>query len=101
MWQCQGGANQNWAIDENGYIRSKLNPNKCLDPQDQSVANGTPIQVWDCVNNYINQKWRLTPAGEIRSQWYPSKCMDFKQGQIYNGNKIQVWDCDGSKDQKW
>ena len=101
LWQCHGGDNQHWAIDENGYILSRLNPKKCLNPQGPSYTNGTPSQIWDCVDNYLPQKWIITPSGEILSQWNLSKCIDIAGAKIFNGNEIIVWDCHNRNNQKW
>eukprot|EP00957_Ditylum_brightwellii_P019259 1451963-Ditylum_brightwellii.AAC.1 len=33
LWECNGTPAQHWIIDVEGYIRSALDSNKCVDPR--------------------------------------------------------------------
>ena len=45
-----GTCRQGHAMEIRGYA------DKCLDVRGPSTSNGTPVQMWDCVN-VSNQKW--------------------------------------------
>jgi len=72
---------------------------KCLDVEGPNVANGTPVQIWDCVG-VVNQKWTLTPAGEL-VDLHSGKCLDVRGPSSANGTPVQIWDCDGVANQQW
>ncbi len=71
---------------------------RCLDVEGQSTANGTPVQIWDCVD-VPNQDWTLYSNGEIRG--YGGKCLDVRGPSTDNGTPVQIWDCVGVENQKW
>jgi hypothetical protein len=52
--------------------------NKCLDNPGSQTADGTQMQVWDCLNN-SNQNWSFVNVGAgavmIKNQ-YSGKCLD-------------------------
>lgn len=111
--QCHTGSNQLFGIDSDGYMRSRLNPEKCLDVTGPSTAKGTPVQVWDCIKDYPFQKWEMTDDGQIRSLSDPSKCMGMPESMTYdfmgmsmprtvfNGNGIYLMSCNEDSSQKW
>lgn len=70
---------------------------RCLDVADNSSANETPIQVWDCVGSG-NQTWATPNDGTIRSL---GKCLDISAGATTNGSKVQLYDCNGTGAQQW
>uniref|UniRef100_A0A7S4Q274 Peptidase A1 domain-containing protein n=1 Tax=Alexandrium monilatum TaxID=311494 RepID=A0A7S4Q274_9DINO len=58
--------NQLFRLSETGTgpIRWAAHPGKCLDVTDGSVADGTPLQLWDCGGAAANQRFR---AEHVRS----------------------------------
>src|SRR3954453_20214171 len=54
MWDCWGGANQQWYWD-GSQIRNRLN-NKCLEILGLSNVNGALAGMWDCWGG-ANQQW--------------------------------------------
>jgi Ricin-type beta-trefoil lectin domain-like len=98
-----------WTPD---FIRARYN-GKCLDADStRSGANGTKIQLWDCIPTASNQQWyfvhvHTSGSGRrfynVRSRAY-SKCLDadVSQGPIQDGTKVQLWDCiQGASNQWW
>lgn len=71
---------------------------KCLDVRGPSTANGTPVQIWDCVN-VPQQRWTLTPRGEVRG--LGGKCLDVRGPSTDNGTPVQLWDCVNVPQQRW
>jgi hypothetical protein len=98
LWDCLGGANQQWRLLADGTIRGF--GNKCLDADaNASGANGTRVQLWDCLGG-ANQQWRLLADGTI--QGFGGKCLDADASASgANGTRVQLWDCLGGVNQKW
>jgi hypothetical protein len=69
---------------------------KCLDVPGGSTANGTVVQISDCVGAQ-NQQWRVRSDGEIRG--IGGTCLDV-QGTA-NGAPVRIWDCIGVHKQQW
>lgn len=72
--------------------------NKCLDVRGPSTNNGTPVQLWDCVN-VPQQRWTLTRRGELRG--LGGKCLDVRGPSTDNGTPVQLWDCVDVPQQRW
>lgn len=80
-------------------IRTNLDTNKCLDVNNFSTSNGTPVWLWDC-NGGLNQRW--SPVGPyscgtgIWCQYrnvYSRKCLDVYNYSMDNGAGVLQWDC--------
>jgi len=111
--QCDGESNQLFALDEYGYMRSRINPEKCLDATGPATVNGTPVQIWDCMNDYPSQKWEMTESKQIRLQSKPNQCMGIPETMnndfmgmsmsrtVFNGNAIMLFDCGEDTNQQW
>ncbi|VUD42106.1 Glucan endo-1,3-beta-glucosidase [Thalassocella blandensis] len=78
-------------------LRSKDNPDFCLDVSGGRTDNGTNVQVWSC-NNLDPQKWYYEhSSGMLHSKLHPNKCLD-NGGENWNNGKIVLWDCNSSID---
>lgn len=55
---CQALANQAWLFT--GGAVTIFNQTKCLDVKDSVDADGTLVQLWDCVEGNTNQQWYYT-----------------------------------------
>lgn len=55
IWDCHGGANQQWDFWADGTIRNRQT-GKCLEVANFGTENGSSIQMWDC-HGGSNQKW--------------------------------------------
>lgn len=73
---------------------------KCLDVRGPSSRNGTPVQLWECVN-VPQQRWDIYDNGEIRSRLDTRKCLDLRGPYDQNGADVQIWDCVGVPNQLW
>lgn len=70
----------------------------CLQPQDKSLANGTPIVLAVC-DGSSQQTW-TTKSGMLSLD--DSHCIDVTDGKHTNGNHLQLWDCGTSNtNQQW
>ncbi|MFC6086012.1 lectin [Sphaerisporangium aureirubrum] len=97
IWDCNGGANQQWASTSANELR--VYGNKCLDVNGGGTADGTSVIIWDC-NGQNNQKWRLNSDGTITAVG-ANKCLDVSGAGTANGTKVQIWTCTGGSNQKW
>ena len=76
---------------QTGYIVNALS-GKCLSPEDSGTANGTRIQLQECVEAPA-QYWELTSDNTI---WNANsgKCLDVAGDTgTENGSSLQLWDC--------
>ena len=70
---------------------------RCLDVDDNSIANGVQAQLWDCAAG-PNQTW--TPArGQLVVNG--TKCLDAYNNGTTNGTAVVIWDCNGQRNQQW
>ena len=70
---------------------------RCLDVDDNSIANGVQAQLWDCAAG-PNQTW--TPArGQLVVNG--TKCLDAYNHGTANGTAVVIWDCNGQRNQQW
>ncbi|MBX6384857.1 MAG: lectin, partial [Microbispora sp.] len=97
IWDCHGGANQQWTLTSAGELR--VYGNKCLDVYGAGTADGTQVIIWDC-NGQSNQKWRFNSDGTITAVG-ANKCLDVVGGGTANGTRIQIYSCWGGSNQKW
>src|SRR6185312_10603374 len=62
IWDCNGGANQQWTLLSNGELQ--VYGNKCLDVPNHATTAGTRVEIWDC-NGGANQQWTLNSNGTV------------------------------------
>ncbi|MFF7456697.1 ricin-type beta-trefoil lectin domain protein [Kitasatospora sp. NPDC008115] len=70
---------------------------KCVGVKDGNTANGTPVQIWDCLGNTA-QTWKIAVDGTVRAL---GKCLDVQGGNGSIGTPVQLYDCNGSGAQQW
>jgi hypothetical protein len=87
-----------------------LHSGKCVDVTGASIANGVPVQQWNCVGAaQFNQQWALVQVGnpdvgggqqdyEIVSR-QSGKCLDVAGASMADGAAVQQWECLGSNQQ--
>jgi hypothetical protein len=56
LWDCNGGANQNWTFAADGTVRGLAG--KCLDVAGGDPGDSTRLILWDCTGA-PNQRWRI------------------------------------------
>ncbi|MEW2401162.1 ricin-type beta-trefoil lectin domain protein [Streptomyces sp. NPDC046862] len=73
--------------------------NRCLDINNNTIANGTDAQLWDC-HGGDNQTWTNVTS---RKQFvvYGNKCLDAYNRGTTNGTRVVIWDCNGQTNQQW
>src|SRR5690606_25089593 len=97
IWDCNGGANQQWTATSAGELR--VYGSKCLDVNGAGTADGTAVIIWDC-NGQDNQKWTLNADGSITAVG-ANKCLDVSGYGTANGTTVHIWSCHGGTNQKW
>ncbi|MCD0451726.1 ricin-type beta-trefoil lectin domain protein [Actinocorallia sp. API 0066] len=80
-----------------GTIVSR-NGGRCADAAGNSSANGTAIQLYDCITGHGAQRITLAADGTLRIF---DKCIDITAGDFNNGTKLQLYTCNGSPAQQW
>ena len=94
VWDCHGGANQNWQQRDGALISST---GMCLDAPG-AAANGGPIQISTC-NGSPGQQWTRTEETYVNAN---GLCLDVARSSLMNnGGKVLVWSCHGGNNQKW
>lgn len=104
LWDCKDQANEQWIFDVPfQFIRSRVNPNTCL-----NVVNGD-VRLSNCDEGEgkYNMQWTLPnaptamPAEQdlsIHLMIDDNKCVDTKTiGDTYFGYNLQVYDCKSSR----
>jgi hypothetical protein len=97
IWDCNGGANQQFTQLANGTLQ--VYGNKCLDVSNQGTAPGTKVAIFDC-NGGANQQWRVNTDGTIVGT-QSGLCLDVIGQGTANGTLIDVWTCNGGANQRW
>ena len=95
MWDCNGGAAQNWTIQGDGTIRIN---GSCMDITGAGTANGTLIELWTC-NGGANQQW--LPVNGMLVNPVSGRCLDDPGFNTTNGTQLEIWDCNGGSNQQW
>ncbi|HEU5384069.1 MAG TPA: ricin-type beta-trefoil lectin domain protein [Ktedonobacteraceae bacterium] len=97
IWDCNGGANQQWTALSNGELQ--VYGNKCLDVPNHATAAGTRVEIWDC-NGGANQQWTLNADGTVVGR-ESGLCLDVTGAGTANGTVVEIWTCNGGSNQKW
>ncbi|KAF8147701.1 G-X-X-X-Q-X-W domain-containing protein [Crassisporium funariophilum] len=75
-------------------------PNKCLDVRGGIMANGTPVQIYDC-NGTQAQKWVIKRGGQQIKVSGTSFCLDAGSSPT-SGTGMKIWTCyDNLPAQQW
>jgi hypothetical protein len=62
--------------------------NMCLDVTNGAIANGTPLQIWECTAGNTNQEWKLSGSTIQRSG--EDSCLDLTNGNVTDGNVVRI-----------
>jgi hypothetical protein len=95
---CNGGANQQFALQPSGEI-TVYDGALCLDVWMAQANDGDRVVAHAC-NGGRNQKWVRTAAGELQTA-VNGKCLDVPSGKPKDGARLTVFRCTGGTDQKW
>ncbi|MGW0845524.1 ricin-type beta-trefoil lectin domain protein [Streptomyces sp. NPDC002787] len=83
----------------NGTLVTGTGSGRCADINDNTIANGTDAQLWDC-NGGQNQVWQYNSARK-ELVVYGNKCLDAYNRGTTNGTRVVIWDCTGGTNQQW
>jgi endo-1,4-beta-xylanase len=97
IWDCNGGANQRWALGSGNQLT--VFGNKCLDVPAHATAAGTRVEIWTC-NGGTNQQWRVNGDGTVVGV-ESGLCLDVSGAATGNGSGVEIWTCNGGTNQKW
>ncbi|MFJ9782787.1 ricin-type beta-trefoil lectin domain protein [Amycolatopsis sp. NPDC101161] len=97
LWDCNGGANQQWTATAAGELR--VYGSACLDASGQGTTPGTKAIIWTCTGG-TNQKWTLKSDGTIVGT-QSGLCLDAIGNGTGNGTLIDLATCTGGGNQKW
>lgn len=101
---CNTSASQKWAIPYTrpavpGAITSKLTTaNLCISDAGAGTANGTKIQIWQCIADAAESDWTVEPDGTLRIF---GSCLVTKDAGTADGTLIVLWSCEGEASQFW
>jgi O-glycosyl hydrolase len=95
MWDCNGGASQNWTVQGDGTIRIN---GGCMDITGAGTANGTLVELWTC-NGGANQQWQAASGTLVNP--VSGKCLDDPAFNTANGTQLDIWTCNGGSNQRW
>ena len=102
VWTCRGTANQQWAAEPNGSLRS-VAYGRCLDAVNGGQANVTRLQLWDCLGDG-QQDWLGPPqpngGGPVKGLG-SGRWLDVTNAGISPGTRPQLWNCLGDAQQQW
>jgi len=96
LWDCNGGANQQWTATSAGELR--VYGGDCLDGYGQGTGPGTKVVIWSC-NGQANQKWNLNADGTITGV-QSGLCLDATGAGTADGTLIELWTCNGGGNQQ-
>jgi hypothetical protein len=95
---CNGGANQQFALQPTGEI-TVYDGALCLDVWMAQANDGDRVVAHTC-NGGRNQKWVRTANGELQTA-LNGKCLDVWLAQPTAGARLAVYGCHGGANQKW
>jgi ricin-type beta-trefoil lectin protein len=86
LYNCHGGANQQFTYDRSsGTVQSAMG-SWCVDVSGSVAAAGTKVQIWGC-NGTGAQTWTYdSPSGNLRFSPAPSLCLDLSSGAAQLAN---------------
>ncbi len=71
---------------------------RCVDINNNTTANGTQAQIWDC-NGGTNQSWTYDANQYLVV--YGNKCLQASNGGTSAGTAVVIGDCTGQASQRW
>jgi hypothetical protein len=95
MGNCNGSAQQNWAVEPGGTIQAK---GRCMDIYRDEKLNKAPVELWACTGG-ANQQWRARNGTLVNP--VSGKCLDDPRFNTSNGTQLEVYTCNGGSNQQW
>ena len=92
------------ASGSNWKLAMKANSNKCITPRANGTANGTQLEIQDCVGTGA-QAWTVTPDVQTGSFIFRNvasgRCLDVAGGSPADWARMDLWDCQAGSNQKF
>lgn len=70
---------------------------RCIDVRGPSPDDGTPLQLWDCINT-PEERWSWDGS---RLRGFADKCIDVRGPSSANGTPVQLYSCVEEPQQQW
>jgi Ricin-type beta-trefoil lectin domain len=101
LYDCQGGANQEWTVEPSGRIKAGSS-GYCLEvPTNGEMIAGTLLQLYPC-HDGPSQRFTFNGLGEIT---FGGLCVDSQDAVPSNSVKLQLYICKGDgwskRNQQW
>jgi beta-glucosidase len=88
-----------WCLTDPGASTSKLTTaNLCISDAGAGTANGTKIQIWQCIADAAENDWTVEPDGTLRIF---GSCLVPQNAGTADGTLIVLWSCEGEASQFW
>jgi hypothetical protein len=105
VYTCNNEWPQVWtAYDASRYLPAGVvtaggNAGKCLDVNGNDTgANGTVVDVWDCQPWAVDQHWTRNADGSLETL---GRCLDIDGNSTAIGAQVELWDCNHAGGQFW
>lgn len=98
MWDCWGGDNQKFTMDNKRRLVA-THSGKCLDVANQG-GSGSRIVQHDC-HDGDNQKWIYDNKERLSPIYNTNICLDIQGNSENNGSRLIVQNCNNENSQKW
>ncbi|MFE7295890.1 ricin-type beta-trefoil lectin domain protein [Streptomyces sp. NPDC057579] len=86
LWDCTGGANQQWRLRGNGLISSLQDDGLCM------TGDPTGLRLAACVDSDPHQRWTYHRSGELRQA--TGACVDINGGALDDRSaKVTTYQC--------
>lgn len=99
QWSCHDADSQRWYLDPQGYLRNKMNFNKCATVAGDG-GKGSRVQIQDC-SDKLSQRWSVYGDNGLRSQYGQQYMLDIEGGWGWNGKPAHLWPYHGKDTQRW
>lgn len=101
-YKCNGSPAQQFTIDSNNYIRSKLDNNKCLVGSGGQTTSANPMIINTCFANDNRFRFEIYEDGTIRPTNNQDVCVGPSKSRTIDGVFVmQFYDCYGGNHQQW
>ncbi|MER6461743.1 ricin-type beta-trefoil lectin domain protein [Streptomyces sp. NPDC001288] len=94
---CNGTGAQWWTLGDDHTVRAL---GKCLNVVWAGTANGTKVEIYDCLDGSQSEQWIPQADGSLKNV-NSGKCLDDLGFSTTNGTQLGIWDCNGAANQKW
>ncbi|KAF7770762.1 hypothetical protein Agabi119p4_6736 [Agaricus bisporus var. burnettii] len=100
IFDCNRTPAQMWQLSLGPTSVRLANSDFCLDAG-RTPLLGTPMKIWQCLENLPAQEWFLTSDDRI-ALVDRGLCLDLTNGNLTNTNVVQTFTCtDGNLNQVW